>query len=301
MKATAISHGAATIICAFATGKGSALGVSLKTKATVELNKTGKITAKIVGHPRENTKLLEACAKRVLGHFRMKYGVDIRTESNIPIASGLKSSSTAANASVLAISAAIAKEHGKITGACNNQVISIKGRRLDHETLIKLGVKAAFDAKVTITGAYDDATASYFGGYTVTDNLRKKIISKGRIKPLDVLVYVPKGKSYSGKVDVKRVKILKMQIESAWETAKRGNIFEAMTLNGLYHTILFKQNPEVTLEALNAGAIACGLSGTGPSVVALTKNPSPIIKAWSRFDGQVLKAKTNNMRACVIR
>ncbi|MFH0860894.1 MAG: shikimate kinase [Candidatus Altiarchaeota archaeon] len=300
MEASAVSHGAATIICAFATGRGGALGINLKTKATAELDGSGEITAAIVGQPDESTLLLESCARRVLEYFRMDYGVDIRTESNIPIASGLKSSSTAANAAVLALSGAIAREHGQVIGRGNSQKLVVKGRTLDHETLIKLGVKAAFDAKVTITGAYDDATASYFGGYTVTDNLRRKIIRRGRIKPLKAVVFVPEGRSYSGKVDVKRVKTLKKEIGLAWETAKKGDIFTAMTLNGLYHTLLFKQNPEVTLEALNAGAVAAGLSGTGPSVVALARNPKPIVKSWKQFDGSILTAETNNLRASVL-
>ena len=37
-RAEAISHGAATIINAIATGKGAAVGVDLWTKATVKLN-----------------------------------------------------------------------------------------------------------------------------------------------------------------------------------------------------------------------------------------------------------------------
>ena len=72
---------------------------------------------------------------------------------------GLKSSSAAANAVALASTAAL-------------------GKHLDDLELVKLGVDAAFDAKVTVTGAFDDACASYFGGIVVTDNLNRKIIKQ---------------------------------------------------------------------------------------------------------------------------
>ena len=39
MQATAVSHGAATIINAIATGKGAGFGIGLETKATVKLNR----------------------------------------------------------------------------------------------------------------------------------------------------------------------------------------------------------------------------------------------------------------------
>ncbi len=61
------------------------------------------------------------------------------------MARGLKSSSAAANAIALATTAALE-------------------RSLDDVTVVKLGVDGALDAKVTITGAFDDACASYFGG-----------------------------------------------------------------------------------------------------------------------------------------
>ncbi len=50
------------------------------------------------------------------------------------------------------------------------------GEMVDDFEIVNLGVDAAFDAKVTVTGAFDDACASYFGGVVVTDNLERKIV-----------------------------------------------------------------------------------------------------------------------------
>ncbi|MEX0569368.1 MAG: shikimate kinase, partial [Candidatus Njordarchaeota archaeon] len=57
----------------------------------------------------------------------------------------------------------------------------------------------------------------------------------------------------------------------------------------------------IQLVALGAGAISAGLSGTGPSVVALTKNNSEkIVEAWSEFDGKIIEAKVNNKKAEIL-
>ena len=104
---------------------------------------------------------MEKTVARVLRRFGLEnsFGAKIKTCSNIPIAKGLKSSSAAANAAALAATAAL-------------------GKTLDDLELVKLGVDAAFDAKVTVTGAFDDACASYFGGVVVTDNLKREIVKQ---------------------------------------------------------------------------------------------------------------------------
>jgi len=185
MQATAVSHGAATIINAIATGKGAGFGIGLETKATVKLNDSGNITGKIKEAPDEDTKLIELCAKKVFEHFGVNYGAEIETESNIPIARGLKSSSTAANAVVLAAAGAIARAgHGKIKEVrvsknVTEQQVFINNRLIDIELLINLGVDAAIEAKVTITGAFDDASASFLGGFGVMENEKRKILRCG--------------------------------------------------------------------------------------------------------------------------
>lgn len=301
MKASALSHGAATIICAFATGKGGAFGVDTETKASVTIRDDGEINAKIIDYPEESTLMLERCVVRVMERFGFDYGADIMTESNIPIAAGLKSSSTAANASILALVGALAQEHGSLEEVDGVQRIMINGEVLDDVSLIKTGIQAAFDAKVTVTGAFDDASASYFGGYTVTNNMEKTIEAQGVVDDLSVLVFLPEGKVYSGDINVDEVKSIAGEIELAWNAAKDGRIFTAMTINGLMHSLMYRQNPDIALEALKAGALGAGLSGTGPSVVAVTDNHADRIKAaWQEFEGTIVEAKTNNIKARIL-
>ena len=73
--------------------------------------------------------------------------------------------------------------------------------------LVNLGVDAAFDAKVTVTGAFDDACASYFGGVVITDNLERKIVKQLPLpEDLIVLFHVPPEKAYSADSNVERLK-----------------------------------------------------------------------------------------------
>ena len=308
MKATALCHGAATIITGFATGKGAAYGIGLENRTTVELNDTRKVESIVNGKKNVGKVLAEAALKRTLKRYDVKFkGAKVTTESNIPLAAGLKSSSVAANAIVLATAGAIAQERGEI-GAQRmsktryDQRLIIDGVRVSDEELINLGIEAAFDAKVTVTGALDDASAAYYGGYTITDNLNRRIIYRGGMEEtLKALIFLPEGKIYSGKIDVKKVKTLMKEVDLVWEQARAGRIYQAITLNGLLHSLAYKQSPEPALRAIEEGAIAAGVSGTGPAVVALTRGDGKDIrKAWAKLKGKVIETKINNEKARII-
>lgn len=285
-KATAIAHGAATIVNAMATGKGAAFGVDLYTKATVELtDEPGIVEAKITSEPTENTLLAEKTVLRVLGRFKVnnQFGAKVETQSNIPIAKGLKSSSAAANAIALATTAAL-------------------GKTLDDLEIVKLGVDAAFDAKVTVTGAFDDACASYFGGVVVTDNLKREIVKQSAFaEDLAVFFHVPPQKAYSADSDVDRLKPMKPLVQVAYEEALAGKLWEALTLNGLIYSSAWGYDPSIAVDALAAGAVAAGLCGKGPAVtaVAAEEEADAVKAALQKHGGEVLQARLNREKAKV--
>ena len=285
-KATAIAHGAATIVNAIALGKGAAFGVDLWTRAEVNLtDEPGVIRAEIVSDPKESTLLIEKTAARVLQRFSLEksFGVKIKTLSNIPVARGLKSSSAAANATALATTAAL-------------------GKTLDDLEIVKIGVKAAFDAKVTVTGAFDDACASYFGGTVITDNLKREIIGQFTLpKDLTVLFHVPPQKAYTADSNVNRLKAVKPLVEIAFEKALEGKVWEALTLNGLIYSSASNFNPAIAIDALAAGAVAAGLCGKGPAVTAVVPNDNveTVKAALQKYEGEILQAKLNCEKAKV--
>ena len=286
-KAEAISHGAATIINAIATGKGAAVGVNLWTKARIKLTEEpGIIESTIVSDPTEDPVLIEKTIGRVLKHFSLegKFGAKVETWSNIPIARGLKSSSAAGNAIALATVAALNK-------------------KLDDVAIVKLGVDGAIDAKVTITGAFDDACASYFGGVVVTDNLKRRIVKRFEIaEDLAVLFYVPAKKTYTVSSDVRRMKSVASLVKIAYKEAMKRNHWAALTLNGLIYSSALGYNPSIAVDALMAGALASGLSGTGPAVTAIVPEEKiDLVKdALQMYEGEILKARVNHEKAKVV-
>lgn len=307
MKSCALCHGAATIVTGFATGAGGAYGIDLSNKTTVELTGSGGIESIVNGQDGVGLVLAESAVKRTLEHFGLEYaGAKVTTETNIPVAAGLKSSSVAANAIVLATAGAVAKDFGdirevRLSKEQSKQELYIKGRKVDDVELINIGIDAAFDAKVTKTGALDDASAAYFGGYTLTKNLERKIVYRGGMEPLTAVIFLPDKKIYSGSINPDDVAAFAKEIDLVWENALGGRIYQAITLNGLIHSTCFKQDPTPAILALEAGAIAAGLSGTGPAVVALSREGAGAVRdAWKDLDGRVIEANTNNVKARVI-
>ena len=283
----AIAHGAATIVNAIALGKGAAFGVDLWTKAEVKLTDEPHVfKAEITSDPKENTALIEKTVLRVLQRFSLdnSFGAIVKTWSNIPIAKGLKSSSAAANAVALAATAAL-------------------GKTLDDLEIVKLGVDAAFDAKVTVTGAFDDACASYFGGVVITDNLNREIVKQLPLaEDLTVLFHVPPEKAYTADSNVSRLQTVKPLIEVAYEQALAGKVWAALTLNGLIYSSASGYNPAIALDALAAGAVAAGLCGKGPAVTAVaSKDKIGSVKAaLKRYEGEILQARLNREKAKVL-
>jgi shikimate kinase len=286
-KAQAVAHGAATIVNAIALGKGAAFGVDLSTKAEVTLtDEPAVIKGEITSDPTENTTLIEKTVKRVFQHFKVEkqFGAKVQTWSNIPIARGLKSSSAAANAVALATVAAL-------------------GETLDDLAVVKLGVEAAFDAKVTVTGAFDDACASYFGDAVVTDNTKNKIVKRLALpEGLLVLFHVPSRKAYTGDADVAGLRRIKPMVKIAYKEALKGNFWDALSLNGLVYSVALGCDASIALDALAAGAVAAGLCGKGPAVTAVVADDKvdAVKQALQRYEGEVLQARLNREKAKVI-
>jgi len=286
-RAEAISHGAATIINAIATGKGAAVGVDLWTKATVTLtDEAGTIDAKILSDSSENPVLAQKTVERILKHFGLEqeFGAKVETQSNIPVARGLKSSSAAANAIALATTAALE-------------------RSLDDIAVVKLGVDGAMDAKVTITGAFDDACASYFGGVVITDNLERIIVKRFELAEAPaVLFYVPAKKTYTADSNVKRMKTMASVVKIAYREALNGNYWAALTMNGLIFSSALGYDSSPAVDALTAGAYAAGLSGTGPAVTAIVPEDKVDLmkEVWQKLEGEILEARINQEKAKVV-
>jgi shikimate kinase len=276
MKGHGIAFGAGTVINAIATYKGSAFGIDLRTEAGVIL-KGDLVEGEIDGGG--DARLIERACELVLDTFEVDSGAKIKTTSQVPQASGLKSSSAAANATVLATLRAI-------------------GRDMEPLDMVRLGVRAARDAGVTITGAFDDACASMLGGVVVTDNKNNQLLRRETIDS-SVVIYAPDKRAYSGQTNVGRSRAVGPWVDEAFGMAMRGEYRKAMTLNGFLYTAALGYSPEPMMAALELGVDAVSLSGTGPSYVALADGEKldKLKAAWSSYPGRVIITKTNNQGA----
>ncbi|MEM2092469.1 MAG: shikimate kinase [Candidatus Bathyarchaeia archaeon] len=280
----AVAYGAVTVINAISCGLGGALGISLRTEATVKLtSEAGRIEGKILSDPSESTVLIEKVVRRVLRHFNLEgeYGAYVETKSNIPIARGLKSSSAASNAIALA-------------------TISALGESLEDLAIVNIGVDASIEAGVTVTGAFDDACASYFGNIILTDNYERKIL--GVFEPREdyaVLIHVPHIKAYTAKSNIARMRVIAEEVKTLHKMALSGEYWHAMTLNGLLYSAALGYDTSIVIDALASGAVAAGLSGKGPAVAAIVPRDrvGDVREALTRHGGEIIEASINREKA----
>lgn len=282
MKYELKSPGSATIVNAIATGFGSAFGIDLDITCKGFLTNSEIKCFNDVG---ASNALMERCVNKYFDLFNISkddYGVSIKTKSNLPMASGLSSSSALSNGVIALI----------------NKMFSVEFEKplLSDLEIINLAIEASLEENVTITGAFDDATASYFGGITLTDNKQRKIIFKENIRDYCVLIFMPDYISESGKSDVFKMKLFSPLVNIAFDLASSGKYFDALNLNGLLYSSALGFDFDIALNALNKGALASGLSGTGSSFVAICEDSTidDIKEVWSVYEGNIIESRTNN-------
>lgn len=288
------SPGSATVINAISTGCGSAFGIELYVNVEARLKPGNGIVCK--SDQKVDTTLMEICAENVLEKFREKIpietGVELRTHSNLPVASGLSSSSATSNAVVMALTHALTEEYE----------INAAEIGLDDSGILNLAIDSSLKAGVTITGAFDDASASYWGGLSITNNLKRIVIRRQKWEGQNILIYMPDRKSPTAEADVARMKLLAPWVNLAFKEALKGEIHHALTLNGLLYCAALQFNSDIALDALEAGAMAAGLSGTGPSFVAVVDDKSyhQVEEIWKSYPGRIISTEVDNQGTKVI-
>ena len=279
--ANATVHGAISIVNAIASGNGSALGISLKVNAEVEFTEGNGITFEPKGEFRDDKLIRAVVNYAVPKKILEQYNVKVNVNSEIPVGYGLKSSSAVSNA---------------VSLAC----LKIVKENIDDLDVVNTAVDASFDAKVTITGAFDDACASYFGGFVITNNLTRELIRHEKVsKDLYAIILIP---NKSERDDPLRLRILSKFFDDAFDLARNTEYWEAMMLNGILVSAGLTMNYKPIKEAVENGALAASVSGNGPALAAVAYEwrLDNIVKCWNEYDGKVIIAKVNNEKAMVV-
>ena len=297
MEGRAAALGAGTILNALATGVGSAFAIDVETRATVELaGNHDDVAGEIAEAPEADTDLIEECVSLATARWGDGEGGAVRTDSDVPLAAGLKSSSAAANATLLATCDALGLAVGD-----DPQDPAADVTRLE---ACRLGVEAARNAGVTVTGAFDDATASMLGGVTVTNNGEDELRYRDE-RGWDVLVWTPPERAYSADADVERCKNVAPMAELVADLALDGEYANAMTVNGLAFSAALGFSAEPAVEAM-PHVNGVSLSGTGPSVVAIAEPTDPatdldrVETLWDARPGVVRRTTTRTDGATIL-
>ena len=274
----AIIHGAVSIVNAIATGKGATVGIDtyLNTKLETKNGKGIHITA---DNKMISSRLIERVIHNVVPKSKLENTrLELDFKSNIPAGYGLKSSSAISTAVAMVCSKAFKKN-------------------LTEKNILKVGIESSIQTKVSITGAYDDACACYYGGFNVTDNYKRKLIFKHNApKNLQVVIFLPKSRKRG---NLKKLKVFKPAFEKAWELAKNSDYWNAGILNGIATSSILNSNPELILSLIKSGALCATISGNGPSIIAIAKKryASNIKKEFASLEGTVMISNLNNKRA----
>ena len=281
MEGRAAAPAAGTVLNALANGYGAAFAIDAHTRATVELDDSGSVTGTVADAPDADTRLTERCVEVVVERVGDGEGGRVRTESDVPMAAGLKSSSAAANATVLATLSALDAADA-----------------LDRVEACRLGVRAARDVGVTVTGAFDDASASMLGGVTVTDNAGDELLRRDE-RDWDVLVYTPAERALSAAADVERCERVAPIADVASDLAMDGDYERAMGVNGLAFCAALDYRTSPIIEALPDAAAS--LSGTGPSYTAVGDRETleSLREVWAEREGDTWLTATQRTGATI--
>ena len=271
-------HGAVSLVNAIATGNGAAVGIDTFVKTTLEVKEGSGIHItsdnKTISSRLINKVIQNSVPKKQLEKIRL----ELDFQSNIPTGYGLKSSSAISTAVSMACSKAFQ-------------------RKFTDKKILRIGVESSIQTKVSLTGAYDDACACYYGGFNVTNNYKRKLVlSRPAPNNLQAIIFLPKSRKRG---NLKKLKNFKPAFEKAWELAKNGDYWNASILNGIATSSILNSNPELIFKLIEKGAIGATISGNGPSIMAITKkgHNSNIKKEFSSLEGNIIISNINNKKA----
>jgi len=244
------SHGAISVMNAIPCGIGSTIGIDLLTEA--DFSSSDHTHIDLVDRPEMNTGLVRTCVKRTLdtvGAERFEYNLSVKTQ--IPPSMGLKSSSSVCNAVISA-------------------VLDHLGVKMDMIDIIRLGVQCAKDCKVTITGAFDDACGCGLGGLVVTDNSSNELILRKEIPEYDVVICIPDWSIPKSKVPVDKYHELSDAYRELVPKLENSYL-EVLTRNGEMVENIIGNPSGISKKAMELGALAAGVTGTGPAISVVTE------------------------------
>ncbi|MDP7982040.1 MAG: shikimate kinase [Conexivisphaerales archaeon] len=251
MRARAEVNGAVSVLNAAATGFGAAVAISARVSALAEPT-DGELDVVFEGVDPGDRRLVEAAASVVSGELGWTGGWRLVIRSELPPRRGLKTSSAVSNALIASMCSALGSDPSP-------------------SDVLRMSVLASRMAKVTVTGALDDAGASLLGGFVMADNDSDAIEVRRDVDPdgLEVLLGIPARELDKSVVSREAFAPLAPAALRARDLALEGRYWDAMTVNGLVVSAALGVDSAPAAEAIRAGALGAGITGMGPAIAAV--------------------------------
>jgi len=262
----------ASAIIASCAGKNSAFALDLEVKARVAPSRGKGISFKGCRVSKEVRNSVGKAKK----FLKLKEGIIININSEIPPKAGLGEDEAISVAADLALAGLAADREGsvmelQIDKFFRTQIVEINSRFLNKKELIE---------EMHIAGLnFARLCASLFGGFVVTEG--KKILRRGEMEDLDAVILIPKKNNPAN-----------IEMDLAWQEALKGNLYQAMRLNSSLC------GNEFMHKMLRAGALT--VTSSGSSVIGLIRgrNSSRVANSVS---GEIVKTKISNKESRILK
>jgi len=253
MRGVGRASAAISIVNALPTGIGCAHGVRLYVAIAAEID-PGTPFQVAVDPEESRTPVVIRSAEVAVSRLgsRTDYNVHLHLDSKIPVAKGLKSSSAVSTATIQAVA-----------DAFHSPLPPIEVARMAASVGREVGVSAS--------GAFDDALAGLLPGFVVTDNSRGELLLRRPADPeWTAVVHIPPGTHPRSPGVQGRFQPPTPEAVSAAQAAREGAWTVAMEQNTVVVERAMGYDYQDLRDRLRReGAVASGVSGLGPALVAL--------------------------------
>ncbi|MHB1868201.1 MAG: shikimate kinase [Nitrososphaerales archaeon] len=270
----ATTHSAISVVNAIPAGRGVTIAIDIPctVRASLIIQKNNERRIKVLSKTSDPHALVEKSVEHALSHLRANIPkstqLRIQINSKIPTAVGLKSSSA-------------------VSVATTKAVFGLFSKDSDWRSILKSSCTASKDSKASVTGAYDDASASLLGGMAFTDNSKFKMVEHSKVPKklgFKVAMLVPKKrKMFTSNVDASLFEKYRVESLHAFDLAMNGDFASAMLLNSIIQCSTLRYSMGPVSSALVEGASAAGITGKGPAVAALCQNSKIVQKVERKW------------------
>jgi|BEDMetMinimDraft_2_1075160.scaffolds.fasta_scaffold01697_4 shikimate kinase len=276
MISKAKTFGAVSVLNGIFLGIGASMAIDLKVEVECKIIEEPIVLfdIKLINDTEKvDSKLIFACFDVIKEKFNYKKGFKLKIYSEIPPSRGLKSSSAVGNALIKSMLSAL----------------EIKATRLE---IAKLCVDACKKAKITITGAFDDACATIMGGLYLVNNTSQEIITKYEIGEYNVVIGYSNSTIKKESINLMKFQNVNNLAIQAYKLILKGDWASAMNINSSLVAVALNLDLKPVKLALENGALASTISGTGPAVVAVTKEADAVSNFWKELGLKTIISST---------